>query len=65
MTCALLGRPNKFLLSALFCVRFVQKKIDESNDIIFKMILLYNFINKFVFKYLRKIDHFFTITTIH
>jgi len=40
------------------------KKINKSNDIILKMILPYNFINEFVFKYLRKIDHFFAVTTV-
>jgi len=57
MTYVLLGRPNHFFY--LFYFMFVlQKKINENNDIIFKMILPYNFINKSVFKYLKEIDHF-------
>jgi len=59
MTCTLLHRPNYFFYLFSFYVRFVQKKNYESNNIIFKMIISYNFINESVLEYLKEIDHFF------
>jgi len=64
MTWALLDRSNHFFYLFYFMFVLYKKKINESNDIIFKMMLPYNFINKSVFKYLRKIVHFFATTTV-